>query len=142
MAEPPRGSISASTSPPFGRRDQLIASEKNAGSANSSFNGSVNLSASNSSGIERSGSVSKRSKEDVKRDKEEEKSRKKDLKKEKERAKISQSLGLPEGEKILHGTVLCFQIARYLTLRRVFMRNQEGRSLDGAALCNAYASAI
>ena len=114
MAEPPRGSISASTSPPLGRRDQLIASEKNIGSPNSSFNGSVNLSASNSSGIERLGSVSKRSKEDAKRDKEEEKTRKKDLKKEKERAKISLSLGLPEGEKILHGTRLSICALSYV----------------------------
>lgn len=96
------------TSPPLARREGIIASERiTSQSPNSSFNGSFNpnLSTSNASNpIERSSS-SKRSKEEAKRDKEEEKTRKKEEKKSKERAKICQALGLPEGERILHGTV-------------------------------------
>jgi hypothetical protein len=95
-------------SPPQGRREG-VEKINSAPSPNSSFSGGSSLANASFSGNNASfdsRNSSKRTKEEVKRDKEEEKNRKRDLKKEKERAKISVSLGLPEGEKILHGDVL------------------------------------
>lgn len=143
MADPKGGTGST---PPLTRRDQIVATSSGMSSPNSSFgNGSLTQSSSanasfSSSGIERTGS-SKKSKEDAKRDKEEEKVRKKDMKKEKERAKMSQSLGLPDGEKILHGTTAC-QPCTLLMALRVFMCHEESRAPYRQVICHTTASRI
>lgn len=142
MADPKGGTGST---PPLTRRDQIVATSSGMSSPNSSFgNGSLTQSssanASFNSGIERTGS-SKKSKEDAKRDKEEEKVRKKDMKKEKERAKMSQSLGLPDGEKILHGTPAS-QPCTLLIALRVFMRHEEGRAPNRQVIRYTTASRI